>query len=53
MSKKTDWLPTRRTAQLAMAKDWAAVLAVKGAGWEIPMPEVTILNTKIANAQEC
>jgi len=49
---KTDWLPSKRTERLAMAKTWSAVLTASGSGWEIPTAEVTILNTKIAKAQE-
>ena len=48
----TDWLPTRRQDQLAMAKNWSAILASKGTAWEISQPEVAILNTKITKAEE-
>ncbi|MCL1959428.1 MAG: NgoMIV family type II restriction endonuclease [Spirochaetes bacterium] len=48
----SDWLPSRRTEQLAMAKSWAAVLAVKGTQWGILAPEVTILNGFINSSQE-
>jgi hypothetical protein len=47
-----DWMPRRRADQLAMAKNWAAVLAVKAPAWDIPAPEVAILNRFISEAQE-
>jgi hypothetical protein len=33
MSKTTDWMPGTRDEQLAMAKDWAAVMAPRLAAW--------------------
>jgi len=47
-----DWLPSKRTERLAMAKTWSAVLAVSGSSWEIPTGEVEILNIKITKAQQ-
>ncbi|GHU40911.1 hypothetical protein FACS1894190_08360 [Spirochaetia bacterium] len=35
MATNKDWLPKTRTEQLAMAKDWLAVLATEGAAWKI------------------
>ncbi|MDR3196267.1 MAG: hypothetical protein LBU34_00225 [Planctomycetaceae bacterium] len=40
MAHYTDWLPTTRTAQLVMAKDWQNVLLTSYSLWEIP-PHVT------------
>ena len=46
----TDWLPTRRAEQLAMAKTWAAVLAEKGPQWEVTNAERLELGVLIENA---
>jgi hypothetical protein len=35
MAVKTDWLPGKRTDQLAMAKNWSAILTAKGTQWQI------------------
>jgi hypothetical protein len=34
-----EWMPGKRIEQLAMAKNWAAVLKEKGTGWGIPSAE--------------
>jgi len=47
-----DWLPKRRTDQLAMAKNWAAILVVKATAWGIDNADVTSLNSKVNAAQE-
>ena len=52
MAKNTDWMPTRRHEQLAMAKNWASLFATKGTAWEIDTGETMILNTKITKAEE-
>ncbi|GHU52843.1 hypothetical protein FACS1894200_13370 [Spirochaetia bacterium] len=36
MAHYFDWLPTTREEQLAMAKNWLAVLDVKSADWNVP-----------------
>jgi hypothetical protein len=36
MRKQTDWLPTTRTGQLAMANDWIEVCNPQKTTWEIP-----------------
>ena len=33
MAHYTDWLPSKRTEQLAMAKTWLRILEVKGTAW--------------------
>ena len=48
----TDWMPGRRQDQLAMAKNWASLFAVKGTAWEIDSGEILILNGKITKADE-
>ena len=50
MAGYVNWLPGRRDDQLAMAKSWSAVLAVKGAGWGVPQADIAELNTLIAAA---
>jgi len=49
---RSDWLPSKRTERLVMAKTWSAVLAASGPAWEIPFPEIAILNIKITKSQE-
>jgi hypothetical protein len=44
------WLPGSRDEQLAMAKTWSMVLAVKGTVWGVPEKDVTELNTYIGVA---
>ncbi|MDR3343414.1 MAG: hypothetical protein LBT14_11640 [Treponema sp.] len=43
MAKRTDWLPGRREAKLAMAKDWLEVPGVKATAWKVPTGEVSAL----------
>jgi hypothetical protein len=50
MPKNADWLPTRREAQLAMAKDWGEVLSAKATAWSVPAAEVTTLGTLAGEA---
>jgi len=52
MPKNADWLPTGRNEQLAMAKNWSAVLARKAADWDISPQEVQTFNAKTAGAEE-
>ena len=52
MPKNKDWLPTRRTDQLAMAKNWIDILNSKDT-WNIPYESVnTELNLLIQAADE-
>lgn len=51
MSKNTDWMPTNRIGQLERAKNWNAILAVKGAGWGIPAGDMGELKTLTDRAQ--
>jgi hypothetical protein len=44
MAKNTDWMPTTRTGQLAMANTWSKVLTVKGAQWGIQPADVSELD---------
>jgi hypothetical protein len=51
MSKSSDWLPNGREGQLAMAKDWLAVLAVKAAQWHITDAEKDELADYVEDAE--
>ncbi|MHC6204531.1 hypothetical protein ACYULU_15230 [Breznakiellaceae bacterium SP9] len=51
MASKKDWLPGKKTARLAMAKNWAETFAIKAAGWGIPETEVTAFNGFVAAAE--
>jgi len=48
----SDWLPSKRTERLAMAKTWSAMLTASGLSWGILEGEIVNLNTRIAKAQE-
>ncbi|MDR1574937.1 MAG: TAXI family TRAP transporter solute-binding subunit [Treponema sp.] len=50
MAHYTDWLPTTRDGQLAMAKDWHSV-AGTAAAWGIPAAVLTDLGTRIQTAE--
>ena len=50
MANNIDWLPGRRENQLAMAKNWGAVLGTKAAVWNVPAAEVTELASLTAAA---
>ncbi|MDR2795829.1 MAG: hypothetical protein LBB47_03860 [Spirochaetaceae bacterium] len=52
MPKNEDWLPSARSAQLEKAKNWNAILAVKGTVWGVPAADVTELLTLTTVAQE-
>ncbi|MDR1250851.1 MAG: hypothetical protein LBK62_01665 [Treponema sp.] len=45
MAQYLSWLPGGRDDQLAMAKTWLLVLAVKGPGWGVPQTDITDLTT--------
>ena len=51
MSKETYWYPGGRTDQLAMAKNWVAILTVKGTAWGVPEAVVTDLSGVAASAE--
>jgi hypothetical protein len=51
MPNSSDWLPGRREQQLAMAKNWLAVLATQAAAWNVPAAEVTELQTLTTTAE--
>ena len=48
--EKTDWYPGTREEQLTMAKNWAAILAVKGADWGVPAATVTAFSALVTEA---
>jgi hypothetical protein len=50
MSQKTDWFPGTREGQLAMARDWQSVLAVKADAWGVPQNVVQELAALTATA---
>jgi hypothetical protein len=50
MARNQDWLPSSRTDQLAMARNWIDVLAVKATAWGIPAAVVENLETLTAAA---
>lgn len=45
------WLPGKRDDQLFMAKEWSAVLASKGAAWNVPPAEISELGALAAAAE--
>jgi len=49
---RSDWLPRRRSDQLAMAKNWNNVLAESGAGWGVTTAEMNTLLAKTADADD-
>jgi hypothetical protein len=50
MPYESNWLPGRRENQLAMAKNWLAVLATQASAWNVPSTEVSELQTLTAAA---
>jgi hypothetical protein len=52
MSHYSDWLPTRRTEQLAMAKTWTSVLGKKGTAWGVQIEDRGELNDLWVAAEE-
>jgi len=52
MAHYKDWLPGSRTEQLAMAKNWNAILPDKAAAWGIPSATVQTLDDLTAAANE-
>jgi hypothetical protein len=51
MANNTDWFPGPRVDQLAMARQWKEVLAVKATAWNVPTTDVTDLTTLINTAE--
>jgi hypothetical protein len=51
MSQKTDWLPSKREEQLAMAKNWMDILGVNQAAWNVPQADVVSLASDYAAAR--
>jgi hypothetical protein len=52
MTQRTDWLPARRDAQIALSKDWQVILvAAKVTAWNIPSTEVTALKNLTTAAE--
>ena len=52
MRVRTDWIPGKRTDQLAMAKTWYAMLGMKGSQWDISSAELGELSVWIVKAGE-
>ncbi|GHU82017.1 hypothetical protein FACS189468_5680 [Spirochaetia bacterium] len=46
------WLPSSRVERLALAQQWAGVLADKASDWSVPAAQVTALNGLITPAAE-
>jgi hypothetical protein len=53
MSQTKDWLPTRRTEQLAMAKNWHTVINKNRVKWSIPSAVQDDFEVMIETAQDC
>ena len=51
MNQKSDWMPGTRAGQLAMAKDWSAVIGGKASAWSIPMDVISDFNSLLQAAQ--
>ena len=52
MAKTKDWWPTSRNEQLAMAKEWARILAEVPANWEVSEDEAMEFITFAQKAEE-
>jgi hypothetical protein len=50
--KNSDWLPSKRDEQLAMAKNWIAVLTGKGSNWGIQDAETSELSELAEDAEK-
>jgi hypothetical protein len=46
-----DWLPSPRSEQLAMAKNWSGILTAKAASWNVPTAELAQLDSLSATAE--
>lgn len=51
MAHNSDWLPSRRELQLAMAKSWITVLGTKGAAWDIKDEDISNLSRLADDAE--
>jgi hypothetical protein len=51
MAHKSDWLPSKRTEILAMAKTWKKVLTAKGSQWGITPADVSELGDWIETSE--
>jgi hypothetical protein len=51
MAANTDWLPTRRELQIAMARTWLRILLLKATEWGIPSSVVTELTNLTDEAE--
>jgi len=49
---RTDWLPSSRTGQLAMAQNWVSILNNKAQAWGIPNQFVTKLESLVEQTQD-
>ena len=47
---KTDWLPSRREEQLALAQSWTGILQAKSSEWGIPETVTTALDGLVTAA---
>jgi len=52
MAHNSDWLPSRRESQLAMAKGWKLVLENKGSAWEVKDEEISELSKLTDEAEK-
>jgi hypothetical protein len=53
MAHYKDWLPARRTDQLAMAKNWHTVINKNLVKWSIPSTVQDDFEVMIETAQDC
>ena len=51
MTTVTDWFPSSRAGQLAMAKNWAGILTSRGTAWGVPEAVVTGLSDAAVQAE--
>ena len=53
MAQKTDWLPSDRTGQLTLCRDWLSVLTTggKAAAWGLPQSRITELTAAATTAE--
>ncbi|GHU21350.1 hypothetical protein FACS1894172_19050 [Spirochaetia bacterium] len=52
MTHRSEWLPSRRDNQLAMAKTWVTVLGKKASLWNVTETDVTELTALVGTAAE-
>jgi hypothetical protein len=51
MAAHYNWFPTSRDDQLTMARNWLAILNVKGGEWQVPAAETQALGAVTAEAE--